>query len=116
MIPDRKEAPEENHNENRLANSSSVDTPNASYYINTGQSPDDNFNSRQSLNNVPLIDNSDHLTRSYSVRDGVLIITEIIFVIAPGFVAVIAAMALIKVYSLKDKLDSIWVDHWIWPG
>ena len=101
MMPDRKEAPEENHNENRLANSSSVDTPNTSYFINTGQSPDDNFNSRQSLNNVPSIDNSvrkrDHLTRSYSVRDGVLIITEIIFVIAPGFVAVIAAVALIKV-------------------
>ena len=80
MIPDRKEAPEENHNENRLANSSSVDTPNTSYFINTGQSPDDNFNSRQSLNNVPSIYNSvrkrDHLTRSYSVRDGVLIITE----------------------------------------
>ena len=118
--PNMREAPEQNHNENRRANSLSVYTPNTSYYIKTCPSPDDNFNSRQSLNNVPSIDNSvrkrDHLTVLYSVTDGVLIITAIIFVIALGFVAVIVVMALIKVYFLKDKLDSIWADDWFWPG
>ena len=118
--PDMREAPEETHKEDRRTNSLSVYTPNTSYYIKTCPSADDNFNSRQSLNNVPSIDNSlrkrDHLTILYSVTDGVLIITAIIFVIALGFVAVIVVMALIKVYFLKDKLDSIWADDWFWPG
>ena len=105
--PEMREAPEENHSEGRRANSLSVYTPNTSYYINTSPSPDDNFNSRQRLNNVSSIDNSvrkrDHLTVLYSVTDGVLIITAIIFVIALGFVAVIVVMALIKVYFLYER-------------
>ena len=57
----------------------------------------------------------DPLSVLIPATDGVLIITAIIFVVALGFVALIVVMAIIKVYFMKDELNSIWADDWFWP-
>ena len=115
---DAREAPEENPAEGRRAYSLNI--PRNPNFRHSCPPLNGTFHSSQSLNNGPSIENlvpkRDPLTVLYSVTDGVLIITAIIFIVALGFVAVIVVMALIKVYFLKDKLDSIWADDWFWPG
>ena len=78
-----------------------------------------NFQARNSLGNLPLMEKwvqeRDPLTVLYSVTDGVLFITAIIFIISLGFVAVIVVMAIVKVYFLKDEYESIWINDWFWP-
>ena len=78
-----------------------------------------NFQPRKSLGNLPLMEKwvqeRDPLTVLYSVTDGVLFITAIIFIISLGFVAVIVVMAIVKVYFLKDEYESIWTDDGFWP-
>ena len=97
----------------------SLDIPHTAYYIDRSQASDVNFQPRKSLGNVPLMEKlvqeRDSLTILYSVTDGVLIITAIIFIISLGFVAVIVVMAIVKVYFLKDEYESIWTDDGFWP-
>ena len=96
----------------------------ASWVADTGNIPEESFSTScypiPDLNNDPCTENSvptrDPLTVLIPITDGVLVITAIIFIVALGFVAVIVVMALIKVYFLKDELDSIWTDDWFWPG
>ena len=48
------------------------------------------------------------------ITDGILIIMAVIFLVALGIVALIVAMAIIKVHFAKGEFDSIWTDDWFW--
>ena len=67
----------------------SLDIPHTAYYIDSHQPSDVNFQPRKSLGNVPLMVKSaqdrDRLMILYSVTDGMLIITAILFIISLGF-------------------------------
>ena len=97
----------------------SVDIPHTAYCIDSCQESDVNFQPRKSLGNVPLMEKlvqeRDSLTILYSVTDGVLIITAIIFIISLGFVALVVVIAVVKVFFLKDEYESIWTSDWFWP-
>ena len=97
----------------------SLDIIHTAYCIDKHHQSDVNFQPRKSLGNVPLMEKwvqeRDPLTVLYSVTDGVLFITAIIFIISLGFVAVIVVMAIVKVYFLKDEYESIWINDWFWP-
>ena len=109
---------EESLNEGRRAYSLNISR--SPYRVSRSIVSDTNFDPIPNLNNDPFTENSvpkrDPLTVLIPITDGVLVITAIIFIVALGFVAVIVVMALIKVYFLKDELDSIWTDDWFWPG
>lgn len=97
----------------------SLDIPHTAYCIDMHPPPNVNFQPRKSLGSVPLmiksVQDRDPLRVLYSITDGVLIITAIIFIISLGFVAVIVIMAIVKVYFLKDEYESIWTDDGFWP-
>ena len=48
------------------------------------------------------------------ITDGILIIMAVIFLVALGIVALIVAMAIIKVHFVKGEFDSIWTNDWLW--
>ena len=97
----------------------SLDIPHTAYCIDRSQASDVNFQPRKSLGNVPLMEKwvqeRDSLTILYSVTDGVLILTAIIFIISLGFVALVVVIAVVKVFFLKDEYESIWTSDWFWP-
>ena len=108
--------PADNHNEDRRTNS--LNNPHTPFNI-TRSLEASNFGSIQNFGLDSSREGSanvwDPLSVLIPVTDGVLIITAIIFIVALGFVALIVVMAIIKVYFMKDELESIWVDDWFWP-
>ena len=52
----------------------------------------------------------DPLTVLIPITDGIIIIMAVIFLVALGIVALIVAMAIMKVYFAKGKVHSIWTD------
>ena len=52
----------------------------------------------------------DPLTVLIPITDGMIIIMAVIFLVALGIVALIVAMAIMKVYFAKGKVHSIWTD------
>ena len=117
-VADTGNIPEESFNEGRRAYSLNISR--SPYRFSRSIASDTSCYPISDLNNDPCTENSvptrDPLTVLIPITDGVLVITAIIFIVALGFVAVIVVMALIKVYFLKDELDSIWTDDWFWPG